>query len=333
MSQPASIAGVPAVDNPHLPAAQGGAASVLEYTFDVAGAKARLENLKRFFKEVMVESDDGTGDYGVLPGTKARALYKAGAEKLCEFYRLIQRPTVTHRREDWDAAFFHYEAQMDLLSRDTGQVMGTGLGSCNSMESRYRWRTARLKCPTCETEAIIKGREEYGGGWVCLEKKGGCKAKFKDDDTRITEQKLGQVENDDVYTLVNTILKMSKKRALVDAVVSITRSAGLLVEAAEEDDDEKPRGKAGKRGAATSGSKAEEVVVDTVSEDEQKALNAAATKSGHKWADVIAYTKIAHDGIDLSKTRVPKAIYAALLERVSKPEPLIPAGTQQELGK
>lgn len=33
-------------------------------------------------------------------------------------------------------------------------------------------------CPKCGKEAIAKGTEQYGGGWFCSKKKGGCGAKF-----------------------------------------------------------------------------------------------------------------------------------------------------------
>jgi len=36
-------------------------------------------------------------------------------------------------------------------------------------------------CPVCKkTGAIIKGKEEFGGGWLCFGKKGGCGSKFTD---------------------------------------------------------------------------------------------------------------------------------------------------------
>lgn len=36
-------------------------------------------------------------------------------------------------------------------------------------------------CPECgKTASVIKGKEEYGGGWVCYKKKAGCGAKFYD---------------------------------------------------------------------------------------------------------------------------------------------------------
>lgn len=35
-------------------------------------------------------------------------------------------------------------------------------------------------CPKCQKPAIIQGKAEYGGGWLCFKKKGGCGTKFTD---------------------------------------------------------------------------------------------------------------------------------------------------------
>jgi hypothetical protein len=199
---------------------------------DIASAKARLVELQAFVREVMVEGED----YGTIPGTEKPALYKPGAEKLCEIYGLVQQPTVVARIEDWDTPHFHYEVRCDLLSKRTERIVGCGFGSCNSYEARYRWRMAERLCPICRHPAIIRGKEEYGGGWVCFRKKGGCGAKYADDDTDICDQKVGRVPNEDVCTLVNTLLKMAKKRALVDAVLSVTRSSGLFTQDVEDFD-------------------------------------------------------------------------------------------------
>jgi len=136
---------------------------------DVRGAKARLQELQSFVREVMQEGED----FGVIPGTTKPVLLKPGAEKLCEIYGLTQRVEVVTRIEDWERPFFHYEIRCDLVSKRSGLVVGSGLGSCNSREARYRWRDAQRICPHCEKPAIIKGREEYGGGGVCFAKRGG----------------------------------------------------------------------------------------------------------------------------------------------------------------
>lgn len=193
---------------------------------DIASAKHRLQELQAFVREVMVEGED----YGPIPGTEKPALLKPGAEKLCEIYGLIQSPEVVTRIEDWDAPFFHYEVRCNLLSKRTGRMVGSGFGSCNSHEPKYRWRIAERKCPICDQATVIRGKEEYGGGWLCFRKKGGCGAKFPDDHPEIIDQSTGRVPNEDAAGLVNTLLKMAKKRALVDAVLSVTRSSGLFTQ-------------------------------------------------------------------------------------------------------
>ena len=64
-------------------------------------------------------------------------------------------------------------------------------------------------------------------GYVEAEGLGSCNSKEK------------RYRSQDVYTVVNTILKMAKKRALVDAVLSATRTSGLFTQDME---DESPKG-------------------------------------------------------------------------------------------
>jgi hypothetical protein len=136
--------------------------------------------------------------------------------------------------EDWDKPFFHYKVRCSLLSIRSGVTISTGMGECNSYESKYRWREAKRKCPICQAEAIIKGKEEYGGGWVCFKKQGGCGATFNDDAPAITEQKIGRVENEDIFSQVNTILKMAKKRAMIDASLSAGRLSDVFTQDMED---------------------------------------------------------------------------------------------------
>ena len=63
-----------------------------------------------------------------------------------------------------------------------------------------------------------------------LESPDGCGAKFKDGDAGIEGQKVGKEFNDDIATLKNTILKMAKKRAKIDAVIAVTRSSGIFTQ-------------------------------------------------------------------------------------------------------
>uniref|UniRef100_A0A6M3KI39 Putative Erf family protein n=1 Tax=viral metagenome TaxID=1070528 RepID=A0A6M3KI39_9ZZZZ len=38
----------------------------------------------------------------------------------------------------------------------------------------------KLVCPSCGKQAVIKGKPEYGGGYVCWKKEGGCGKKFSE---------------------------------------------------------------------------------------------------------------------------------------------------------
>jgi hypothetical protein len=218
---------------------------------DIGAAKERLRELQQFVRDVMVEGED----YGVIPGTDKPALYKPGAEKLCEIYGLAAVPVVTERVEEWERGFFHYEVRCDLISKRTGNVIGSGLGSCNSWEPKYRWRDKLRACPRCGAETIIKGKQEYGGGWLCWKNKGGCGAKFEDADPSITGQTIGRTENPDPAGLVNTFLKMAKKRALVDAVLSVTRSSALFTQDEDQIEAAPPRRAAAAPKPASGGKK------------------------------------------------------------------------------
>lgn len=193
---------------------------------NVALARQRLRELQEFIKDYLVEDED----YGIIPGTQKPTLYKSGSDKLCEVYGLADTYDITKRIDDWEKNLFFYEVRCTLLSKRDDSLVGTGLGSCNSYESRYRWRDAQRLCPNCSKAAIIRGKAEFGGGWLCFAKKGGCGAKFKTGDKAIEGQQTGRVENDDIPTLVNTILKMAKKRAKIDAVLGVTRSSGIFTQ-------------------------------------------------------------------------------------------------------
>jgi hypothetical protein len=180
------------------------------------GLQARNER-SEIIKRVLVK---GT-DFGVIPGTKQETLLKAGAEKIVDSLNLYPDYEPLKSVEDFEKPLFYYQYRCVLRARGIDSKVATGIGSCNSMESRYRWRNSSRVCPRCGQETIIKGKEEYGGGWLCFAKKGGCGAKFDGDDVAITSQKTGQIPNEDVYSLVNTIDKMAQKRALVAATLNL----------------------------------------------------------------------------------------------------------------
>jgi len=225
--------------------------------YSPAQARQRLDELQQFISEVMVPSqvdDKGNvtrgGDYGPpFPGSKKKVLLKAGAEKLAEVYGFTVEPVITQRIEKWSekdgGPFFHYEVEAKIFSKRTGHMVGKGVGSCNSMENRYRYRQGQRECPACGSATIFKSKAQFGGGWYCNQRAGGCGESFKpnsDGAREIEAQVVGKVENDDIHTQVNTILKIAKKRAYIDGVISVTQSSGLLTgEDGDEEQHERKR--------------------------------------------------------------------------------------------
>lgn len=224
--------------------------------FDIQTAIDRKKIMAQFIGSILNESTDTTaGDYGVIPGTsKQKVLLKAGAEKLCTFFGLSPRFDAEQITEDWTGEhhghepLFYYRYKCSLWRGD--RLLGEAVGSCNSREKKYRYREGGRKCPACEASAIINGKKEYGGGFLCFGKKGGCGAKFKADDPAITTQETGQVPNPDLADCVNTIQKMAQKRALVAAVLIATNASDSFTQDMEDVTGEMVEPERGSKSAA-----------------------------------------------------------------------------------
>lgn len=208
--------------------------------FDTSMAVARQKAMSEFIGKILRESTkEQSGDYGVIPGTnKQKVLLKPGAEKLCTFFGLSPRFVPEEVIEDWTGEkhggepLFYYRYKCQLFRGE--RFLAEAVGSCSSRESKYRYREGKRKCPGCGADAIIKGKAEYGGGFLCFGKKGGCGAKFKDNDPAITEQSIGRVINPDIADVVNTCQKIATKRALVAAVLIGTNASDSFTQDIEE---------------------------------------------------------------------------------------------------
>jgi len=214
----------------------------------IAQAQERQRMLHDFIADQMV---DGM-DYGSIPGMEERTdaktgeklppkkvLLKPGAEKFSTLFALRPRFEDVQTVEDWTGGdhngeqFFYYRVKCSLW-RDQELVCDAD-GSCNSMEKKYRYRLAAKKCPTCGKETIIKGKKEYGSGWICWKQKGGCGMKFADGEASIENQVSGQIPNPDIADLTNTILKMAQKRALIAAILIAANASDYFTQDIEEE--------------------------------------------------------------------------------------------------
>jgi len=193
----------------------------------VLDVRAQVNLIQGIMRDVMKEGEH----YGVIPGTKKPSLFKAGAEKLVLTFRFDPQYETT---EKYDGAHLTVVSKCTLYHIPSGQRFGSGMGSCSSKESKYAYRESKRKCPHCAKETIIKGKAEYGGGWLCFKKQGGCGEKFPDGDPVIEKQEIGRTPNEDLADQYNTVLKMANKRSLVAAVLNTTAASDIFTQDMED---------------------------------------------------------------------------------------------------
>lgn len=215
-------------------AKQAEVASRYQPVMSPADAVKRSVAIKELKDLVLKEGED----YGVIPGTDKPTLLKPGAEKINAFFGYVPDYSIMPGSiEDWKGdkfaePLFYYHIKCTLLK--DGAPVGQGTGSCNSWESKYRYRQAKRTCPSCGGAFIIAGKAEYGGGWLCFAKKGGCGSKFPAGDQSIEGQKVGRVPNPDFADTINTVQKMADKRAYIAATLAATGASQWFTQDMED---------------------------------------------------------------------------------------------------
>lgn len=205
-------------------------AVVLMPAIHVEQAVARYNQLVGFVKQMLHEKID----FGVIPGTAKPTLLQPGAEKLCMFFGLRAEFLTLTELLDWDRGIFYFQYKCRLWRGDF--LVGEGIGSCNSREKKYRYRNSERVCPACGKATIIKGKVEFGGGWLCYAKKGGCGAKFHERAPEIIDQEVGQIENPEPFEVINTLQKMGQKRAFMGATIRSVNASEFFTQDIEDMD-------------------------------------------------------------------------------------------------
>ncbi len=188
----------------------------------VAGTLASIEA----FQVLVKESLHDPRDFTQLPGTDRFTLLKPGAEKIVKLVACADLYEIVEEITDWDRPLFAYTVKCRLVSmRDQSVVWSECLGECNTHEPKYRYRYAKRACPECHYEPVMKSKQQPE--WFCWQSRGGCGATWPLDAPVIVDQVLGQIENPNPAELRNTMLKMAKKRSLVDAALSVASLSDL----------------------------------------------------------------------------------------------------------
>ena len=251
--------------------------------------RAQVNRIQEVMRHVMQDGQH----YGKIPGAGDKpTLLKAGAEKLIMTFRLAPETEVEPLFLEGGIG---YRVKVKLLTFD-GRFVGSGVGECSSLEEKYKWRGAVCDEEFDETP-VDQRRIKYS----------------KKYDNKVS--KIKQVRTNP-HDQANTILKMAKKRALVDATLTTLGASDIFTQDIEDMDPETLGRQSTPTTTARNGAeKKEEGVVTTpddqhISDPQRKRLFAIAREKGVSNEDIKAH--LAHLGIK-SSNEILKSQYDGII--------------------
>lgn len=176
-------------------------------TLSAQEIRAQVTLIQEVLKAVMKENVH----YGIIPGCRKPTLYKPGAEKLASTFKLAIDPEISDLSTTDE---IRYRIKAKITSMASGAFVGCGVGECSSSEEKYMWRKS-----VCDAEFNETPEDRRREKWIKVYDKEPFKVK--------------QVRTS-VADIANTILKMAKKRALIDAVLTCTAASDIFEQDLED---------------------------------------------------------------------------------------------------
>jgi hypothetical protein len=149
--------------------------------------------------------------YGVVPGTDKPSLLQPGAEKLLMAFQLAPELEVDDLSISGEVARYRVRARIRHVPTD--EVVGEGVGECSTDEEKYRWKKA-----VCDEEFLATPIDRRREKWRASDR-----GKYV----------VKQIRTEPA-DLANTVLKMAKKRALVDGAKSTCAASDVFEQDLED---------------------------------------------------------------------------------------------------
>lgn len=176
-------------------------------TVDIATIQGTMKKIATFQSVIQTNLKNGH-DFGVVAGVGSKpTLLKPGGEKICMMFGLNPEYEFLEKTENYKDGFFAYNIKCTLYKN--GQPVSQGVGNCNSMEKKYRYINSDTIPDGMDPGAVEQIADRYG------------RMKYK-------------IPNPHIADLVNTILKMSKKRAFIDAVLQVASLSDVFTQDLED---------------------------------------------------------------------------------------------------
>lgn len=193
---------------------------IIDFVANAVSIESMVQQINLIQKVQRVVMKPGE-HYGTIPGCGDKpTLLKPGAEKLGFVFRLA--PEFEMTIVDWPGSHREYQIKCRLRHIPTGAIVGEGLGSCTTMEGKYRYRWDNTKKEVPAEYWKTRDQDLIGGTSY---------APRKIDKQWFIFQK---VEHDNPADYYNTCEKMGKKRAHVDAILTATAASDIFTQDIED---------------------------------------------------------------------------------------------------
>lgn len=192
----------------------------------------------QLIQEVMRDVMKEDVHFGTVPGCgDKKVLLKPGAEKLGLTFRLAV--SIDSQYVEHDKGHRTYTTIVRLTSFG-GRVVGEGVGVASTLETKYRYRGQQVKM----TDRVVpreywdlkksdaKAAQKLIGGTGFTTKKN------EDNVWVIAEQTGERIEHPDPADYYNTVAKMSKKRAHVDATITTLAASDIFDQDLDEESED-----------------------------------------------------------------------------------------------
>lgn len=174
---------------------------------DIGAIQATMQKISTFQAAVQTHLKKDH-DYGVVAGAGSKpTLLKPGGEKICMMFGINPEYEFLEKTEDYKEMFFTYNIKCTLYRN--GSPVSQGVGNCNSKESKYAYANSDTLPDNMDPSMCEKKVDRYG------------RTKYK-------------IPNPKIADLVNTILKMAKKRAFIDAVLQVASLSDVFTQDLED---------------------------------------------------------------------------------------------------
>lgn len=191
--------------------------NIEDYAMKAEQLVAQVQMIQGVMKAVMKKDEH----YGVIPGCGDKpTLLKPGAEKLATTFRLAPKYSVGIT--EMGNGHRDYQIKCTLIHIPTGTFVGEGVGGCSTLENKYRFRWDNTGRGVPKEYWETRDSSILGGPQYAVRKVGKAWLVFQ------------KIEHDNPSDYYNTCLKMGKKRALVDAVITCTAASDIFTQDLED---------------------------------------------------------------------------------------------------